>query len=67
MAMVDPLLAETEDLIRIFFVSIRTANKNAVRESPNNHTVQIRRILRSMLVVGRWTLKWTRQRVTHSE
>ena len=53
MAMVDPLLAETEDLIRIFFVSIRTENKNAVRESPNNHTVQIRRILRSMLVVGR--------------
>ena len=31
---VDPLLAETEELIKIFFVSIRTANKNVVRESP---------------------------------
>ena len=33
-ATVDPLLAETEELIKIFFVSIRTANKNVVRESP---------------------------------
>jgi len=31
-ATVDPLLAETEELIKIFFVSIRTANKNVVRE-----------------------------------
>ena len=31
---IDPLLAETEELIKIFFVSIRTANKNVVRESP---------------------------------
>ena len=31
---VDPLLAETEELIKIFFVSIRTANKNVLRESP---------------------------------
>ena len=31
---VDPLLAETEELIKIFFVSIRTANKKIVRESP---------------------------------
>ena len=31
---VDPLLAETEELIKIFFVSIRTANKNVVREGP---------------------------------
>ena len=31
-SMVDPLLAETEELIKIFFVSIRTANKNVVRE-----------------------------------
>ena len=30
---VDPLLVETEELIRIFFVSIRTANKKVVRES----------------------------------
>jgi hypothetical protein len=30
---VDPLLTETEELIKIFFVSIRTANKNIVRES----------------------------------
>jgi four helix bundle protein len=30
---VDPVLAETEELIKIFFVSIRTANKNVVRES----------------------------------
>jgi four helix bundle protein len=29
---VDPLLAETEELIKIFFVSIRTAKKNVVRE-----------------------------------
>ena len=29
-----PLLAETEELIKIFFVSIRTAHKNIVRESP---------------------------------
>jgi len=33
-AAVDPLLAETEELIKIFFVSIRTANKNVVREGP---------------------------------
>ena len=32
---VDPLLAETEELIKIFFVSIRTANKKVVRESPD--------------------------------
>jgi hypothetical protein len=32
---IDPLLAETEELIRIFFVSIRTANKNVVRENPS--------------------------------
>jgi four helix bundle protein len=32
---VDPLLAETEELIKIFFVSIRTAKKNIVRESPD--------------------------------
>ena len=31
-SMVDPLLAETEELIKIFFVSIRTANKSVVRE-----------------------------------
>lgn len=31
---VAPLLAETEELIKIFFVSIRTANRNTVRESP---------------------------------
>ena len=31
-SMVDPLLAETEELIKIFFVSIRTANKNVVPE-----------------------------------
>jgi len=31
---VDPLLAETEELIKILFVSIRTANKNVLRESP---------------------------------
>ena len=31
---VDPLLVETEELIKIFFVSIRTANKRVVRESP---------------------------------
>lgn len=30
---VEPLLVETEELIKIFFVSIRTANKNVVRES----------------------------------
>jgi len=30
---VDPLLVETEELIKIFFVSIRTANKRVVRES----------------------------------
>lgn len=30
---VEPMLAETEELIKIFFVSIRTANKNVVRES----------------------------------
>ena len=33
-AAVDPLLVETEELIKIFFVSIRTANKRVVRESP---------------------------------
>jgi len=33
--MVDPLLAETEELIKIFFVSIRTANKHVVPESPD--------------------------------
>lgn len=33
--MVDALLAETEEFIKIFFVSIRTANKNVVRESPD--------------------------------
>ena len=32
-AAVDPILAETEELIKIFFVSIRTASKNVVRES----------------------------------
>jgi four helix bundle protein len=32
---VDPLLAETEELIKIFFVSIRTAKKNIVRDSPD--------------------------------
>ena len=31
-SLVDPLLAETEELIKIFFVSIRTANKNVARE-----------------------------------
>ncbi|MBT3297142.1 MAG: four helix bundle protein [Verrucomicrobia bacterium] len=31
---IDPLLLETEELIKIFFVSIRTAKKNVVRESP---------------------------------
>jgi four helix bundle protein len=35
-AMVDPLLAETEELIKIFFVSIRTANKNVVRENSDS-------------------------------
>lgn len=30
---VEPLLDETEELIKIFFVSIRTAKKNAVRET----------------------------------
>ena len=29
---VDPLLIETEELIKIFFTSIRTANKKVVRE-----------------------------------
>jgi four helix bundle protein len=32
-AAVDPLLAETEELIKIFFASIRTASKNVVSES----------------------------------
>ena len=31
----DPLLNETEELIRIFFTSIRTANKKVVREIPD--------------------------------
>ena len=31
----DPLLNETEELIKIFFTSIRTANKKVVRESPD--------------------------------
>jgi len=33
-AVVDPLLAETEELIKIFYVSIRTAKKNVARENP---------------------------------
>ena len=32
-ATVDPLLAETEELIKIFFASIRTAKRHAVHES----------------------------------
>ena len=31
-SLVDPLLGETEELIRIFFSSIRTARRNVVRE-----------------------------------
>ncbi len=31
----DPLLIETEELIRIFFTSIRTAKKKVVRETPS--------------------------------
>ena len=31
---VDPLLSETEELIRIFAASIRTAKKNMVKEQP---------------------------------
>lgn len=31
----DPLLNETEELIKIFFTSVRTANKKVVRESPD--------------------------------
>jgi four helix bundle protein len=32
---VEPLLQETEELIKIFFTSIRTANKKVVREQPD--------------------------------
>ena len=48
---IDPLLAETEELIKIFFVSIRTANKNVVRESPSEPYGGD--VGRWMLVVGR--------------
>ncbi len=33
---VEPLLEETEELIRIFFTSIRTANKSVARETPDD-------------------------------
>ena len=33
---VEPLLRETEELIMIFFTSIRTANENKVRENTEN-------------------------------
>lgn len=34
-AAVDTMIAETEELIRIFFTSIRTASKNLLKEEPD--------------------------------
>ncbi len=39
-ARIDPLLAETEELIRIFFTSIRTARKSVREDAPETYRTE---------------------------